>query len=177
MRLPYGTDREARQRSATRHAAAARFVRCRCRRCGRPGLTLVELLVVIIILTTLVAAALPIMAPNTETRRLREAARTLQTVVTTAQTKATELGRPYGIWLEKQSATIQTQSALTGMSPPDPDPRDMGAVLTVYFCEEPAPFAGFSYESSVDARTGPAGTGAGHVHRGVRALQPQCAAR
>lgn len=146
MRFFSGTDREARQRGATRCVAATRSARCRGR---RSGLTLVELLVVIIILTTLVAAALPIMAPNTETRRLREAARTLQTVVTTAQTKATELGRPYGIWLEKQSAAVQTQSAVAGTSPPDPDPRDMGAVLTVYFCEEPAPFAGFSYKSSV----------------------------
>jgi type II secretory pathway pseudopilin PulG len=95
-------------------------------------------MVVVIILTTLVAAALPLLAPNSESRRLREAARALQTAITTAQTKATELGRPYGIWLERQSVVSGT-----------PDPRDMGAVLTVHFCEEPPPFAGYSYESSL----------------------------
>jgi type II secretory pathway pseudopilin PulG len=99
------------------------------------GLTLVELLVVVVILTTLVAAALPVMAPSSETRRLREAARSLNTMITTAQSKATELGRPFGIWLEKQS--IQTQRA-----------EDRGAVMTVFYCEEPAPFGGFDENSA-----------------------------
>jgi hypothetical protein len=93
-------------------------------------------LIVVVILTTLVAAALPIMAPSGETRRLREGARSLNTMITAAQTKATELGRPFGIWLEKQS--VQTRRA-----------EDRGAVMNVFYCEQPPPFAGFDEQSVV----------------------------
>ena len=54
----------------------------------RIGLTLVELLVVIVILTLLVAAVIPVLSPATETRRLREASRQLNSLCTAAQAKA-----------------------------------------------------------------------------------------
>ena len=54
----------------------------------REGLTLIELLAVIIILTTIVAAAIPIMAPSNDDRRLREATRGLNTFISGAQARA-----------------------------------------------------------------------------------------
>jgi len=102
----------------------------------RAALTLVELLVVIVILTTLVAAAIPVMAPAANARRLREGARQLNTMIASAQSKAIGTGRPVGIWLEK----LSTQ---TGQA------SDRGAVTTVYYCEEPPPFRGFSDDSAV----------------------------
>ncbi len=48
------------------------------------GMTLVELLVVIVILTTIVGAAIPLMSPSNDDRRLREAARGLNTYITGA---------------------------------------------------------------------------------------------
>jgi type II secretion system protein H len=65
------------------------------------GLTLIELLVVVIILTTVVAAAIPILTPSNEDRRLREAARSLNTFITAAQARAIASGRPYGIALKR----------------------------------------------------------------------------
>src|SRR6187397_53136 len=47
----------------------------------RAGMTLVELLVVVVIITTLVAAAIPLIAPSNDDRRLREAARGLNTFI------------------------------------------------------------------------------------------------
>ncbi|HVT28182.1 MAG TPA: prepilin-type N-terminal cleavage/methylation domain-containing protein, partial [Lacipirellulaceae bacterium] len=67
------------------------------------GLTLIELLAVIVILTTLVAAAIPLMSPNNDDRRLREAARGLNTFITGAQTRAIALNRPFGVALKRLS--------------------------------------------------------------------------
>jgi type II secretory pathway pseudopilin PulG len=92
-------------------------------------------LVVIVILTTLVAAAIPILAPATGERRIREGARQLNTTITAAQARAIELGRPVGIYLERQS--VETNR-----------PEDRGAVTTVYYAEEPVPFRGFSPDSA-----------------------------
>ena len=53
-------------------ATAARFGRQQSTAPHR-GLTLIELLVVIVILTTLVAGVLPVLSPNNDTRKIREA--------------------------------------------------------------------------------------------------------
>jgi prepilin-type N-terminal cleavage/methylation domain-containing protein len=94
------------------------------------GLTLVELLVVIIILTTVVAAAIPVLTPSNEDRRLREAARTLNTFITAAQSRAVANGRPYGIALKRLSAD-------TGR------PEDNGVCLEVFYVEQAPPYTGF----------------------------------
>src|SRR3954465_5243370 len=60
------------------------------------GMTLIELLVGIVILTTIVGAAIPLMSPSNDDRRLREATRTLNTYITGAQTRAIATKRPYG---------------------------------------------------------------------------------
>ena len=113
------------------------------------ALTLVELLVVITILTTLVAAAIPLMAPGTGQRRLREGARQLNTMITGARARAIALGRPVGIWLEKVSADqLRSNPSLA----PSDVVENRGAVANVYFCEEPEPFRGFAPDSAVILR-------------------------
>lgn len=95
----------------------------------RNGLTLIELLVVIVILMTLVGGVIPVLSPNNEARKIREAARGLQTYVKQAQARAARTGRPVGI------AFRETQPG-------------SGVALEVFQIEVAPPFAGFSSASS-----------------------------
>lgn len=97
-------------------------------------------MVVLVIMSLLVAAVIPMMAPATQTRRLREGARILNTMIGTAQAEAVGTNRLSGIWLEKFSVETGQES-------------DRGAVMNVYYCEEPQPFAGFSDNSAVILRS------------------------
>ena len=103
---------------------------------ARAGMTLVELLVVIVILTTLVAAAIPILSPSSNDRRIREASRAVNTYITAAQTKAMELRRPVGVALKKLSAD-------TGNA------NDNGVCLELFQVEQPPAFTGFDETSAV----------------------------
>lgn len=94
------------------------------------GMTLIELLVVITILTTLVAGVIPLLSPNNEPRKLREAARELQSYITQTQAEAARTGRPHGIGFRESTA-------------------GSGVALEVYQLEVPQPFAGFSDQSRV----------------------------
>src|SRR5690349_10376089 len=67
------------------------------------GMTLIELLVVIVIITTLVAAAIPLISPSNDDRRLREAARNLNSFINGAQAQAIAKHRPVGIALKRLS--------------------------------------------------------------------------
>lgn len=67
----------------------------------RRGLTLIELLVVIFITLLITAAAIPLMAPRSDERVMRQTATTVTTMLQTAQARAVELGRPCGIALER----------------------------------------------------------------------------
>jgi prepilin-type N-terminal cleavage/methylation domain-containing protein len=96
---------------------------------NRRGLTLIELLVVIVILTTLVGGVLPVLSPNNDARKIREAARGLQTFVMQAQSRAARTGRPAGIAFRESSP-------------------GSGVALEVYPIEVPPPFAGFSQYSA-----------------------------
>ncbi len=98
-------------------------------------MTLIELLVAIVILTTLVAAVIPAMTPSTSERRIREAARGLNTYIATQQARAQTGNRPIGIGLPRLS--FQTGR-----------PEDRGVCLEVYAVEQPAPFAGFDSGSA-----------------------------
>ncbi|MAT68040.1 MAG: hypothetical protein CMJ58_00795 [Planctomycetaceae bacterium] len=100
-------------------------------------MTLIELLVVVIIATTLVVGVVPLLSPNNDARKIREAARELHTFVTRAQAEAARLGRPYGIALRESAA-------------------DSGFALEAFMIAEPAPFAGF-YEYSKVVRTNASG--------------------
>jgi hypothetical protein len=98
-------------------------------------------LVVIIILTTIVAAAIPIMSPANDDRRIREASRGLNTFITGAQARAIAFGRPYGIGLKRLAQDTDTDGNPN-------NPHDDNAVcLEVFYVEQPPPFAGFDRAS------------------------------
>src|SRR5215211_4973745 len=101
---------------------------------ARLGMTLIELLVVIVILTTIVGAAIPLMSPSNDDRRLREAARGLNTYITGAQTRAIATKRPYGVAFKRLSQ--DTKRA-----------EDNGVCLEVFYVEQQAPYAGFDANS------------------------------
>lgn len=67
------------------------------------GLTLVELLVVMIILSMVTVATIPLMQPPSGERKIREAARNVATTFELARARATETGRPAGVWIEPQA--------------------------------------------------------------------------
>ena len=98
-------------------------------------MTLIELLVAIVILTTLVAAVIPAMTPTTSQRRIREAARGLNTFIATQQARALTGQRQMGIGLKRLSLD-------TGRA------EDRGVCLEVYSVEQPPPFAGFDSNSA-----------------------------
>jgi prepilin-type N-terminal cleavage/methylation domain-containing protein len=100
----------------------------------RSGMTLIELLVVIIILTTIVAAAIPIMAPANDDRRIREASRSLNTFITSAQARAVATNRLAGIGLKRLSQDTQR-------------PEDRGVCVQVFYVEQQPPYSGFDPNS------------------------------
>lgn len=117
------------------------------------GMTLIELLVVITILTTLVAGVIPLLSPNNEPRKLREAARELQSYITQTQAEAARTGRPHGIAFRESTV-------------------GSGVALEVYQLEVPQPFAGFSDQSriTVAASTFTYGTAGASPAGGTRFL-------
>nr|WP_197531422.1 hypothetical protein [Posidoniimonas corsicana] len=99
-------------------------------------MTLVELLVVITIMAILLGAAIPVIAPADDSRRLREAARAVNTFIAGAKTRARETGRPFGVAFKKLSR--DTGSA-----------EDNGVCLELYYVEQQPPYAGFDSNSRV----------------------------
>lgn len=96
----------------------------------RRGLTLVELLVVITILTLVTAAAVPLIAPATQQRKIREAARILSDVFAGAQARAVAAGRPVGVWLQRigdrpRANRVQANTA-----------------IDLFYCQVPPPYTG-----------------------------------
>jgi prepilin-type N-terminal cleavage/methylation domain-containing protein len=106
----------------------------------RGGMTLIELLVVIVILTTIVGAAIPLMSPSNDDRRLREAARGLNTYITGAQTRAIATKRPYGIGFKRLSRDTKRDKAGDLQN-------DNGVCLEVFYVAQQAPYAGFDANS------------------------------
>lgn len=111
------------------------------------GLTLIELLIVMTILVLLVGAAIPVMSPSNDGRRIREATRGLNAYLAGAQARAVKSGRPFGVTLKKLSQD-------TG------DADDNGVCLELFYVEQPAPFAGFDRVSRVMIGTGETRVGA-----------------
>ena len=93
------------------------------------GMTLIELLVVIVILTTLVVSVVPILSPNNDSRKIREASRGLHAYITLAQAKAARSGRPVGIAFRESAP-------------------GSGVALEVFQLQVPKGFPGFSEEST-----------------------------
>lgn len=104
------------------------------------GMTLIELLVVIVILTTIVGAAIPLMSPSNDDRRLREAARSLNTYITGAQTRAIATKRPYGVAFKRLSQDTKRDK-------PGDLQNDNGVCLEAFYVEQQAPYAGFDANS------------------------------
>jgi prepilin-type N-terminal cleavage/methylation domain-containing protein len=100
---------------------------------SRPGLTLIELLVTIVIMVTVLAGALPLLSPNNNSRKLREASRQLNSLLAQAQAQAARDGRPVGVAFRESGASAPYS----------------GMALEAYLIAEPQPFAGFSEHSRV----------------------------
>ena len=98
------------------------------------GLTLIELLVTIVIMVTVLAGVLPMISPNNNSRKIREASRQLSSLMAQAQAQAAREGRPYGVAFREFDAGGTSRS---GMS------------LEAFTIAEPQPFAGFSEWSRV----------------------------
>jgi type II secretory pathway pseudopilin PulG len=103
-------------------------------------MTLIELLVVIIILTTLVSAAIPLMSPANDDRRLREASRAVNSFISTAQANAIALQRPFGVAIKRLSKD-------TGKNDPTQPDNDNSVSIELYYVEQPSPFVGFNEQS------------------------------
>jgi prepilin-type N-terminal cleavage/methylation domain-containing protein len=67
----------------------------------RPGVTLIELLIVLTILLIVTAAAIPLMVPATQNRRMREASRLVSSYFAGARSRAVELNRPVGVMIQR----------------------------------------------------------------------------
>jgi type II secretory pathway pseudopilin PulG len=102
----------------------------------RPGLTLIELLIVIAILMIVTVAAVPLLQPPNADRKLREAAREFVSTLDLAKARAIETGRPAGIWI-------------------DPQPAVNGVVESykIFLCDVPPPYAGDTLSSSASFNT------------------------
>jgi prepilin-type N-terminal cleavage/methylation domain-containing protein len=115
------------------------------------GLTLIELLVVIIILTTLVSAAIPLLAPTNDDRRLREASRGVNAFISAAQMKAVQLQRPVGVAIKRLSQDTNTTT--------NPIHDDNAVSVELFYVEQPAPYRGFDRTSSAMVARHPNRTG------------------
>jgi hypothetical protein len=103
-------------------------------------------LVVIIILTTVVAAAIPILSPANDARRIREAGRGLNTFITGAQSRAVSLNRPFGIALKRLSQDTNTDPNKRTNASADIH-EDNGVCLEVFYVEQLPPYSGFDANS------------------------------
>lgn len=69
-------------------------------RVSRSGFTLVEMIVVIVVVLSVSGLAIGFMAPDNDSRRIREAARQISSMMQSARAKAIETGRPVGVVIE-----------------------------------------------------------------------------
>ncbi len=100
----------------------------------RSGLTLIELLVVIVLLLILTAVAIPVLAPNVEQRRIREAARLVNTFLSGARTRAMAIGRPVGVQFERLASNPNASMVLTYVEVPESySGETLDATCTMFF--------------------------------------------
>jgi prepilin-type N-terminal cleavage/methylation domain-containing protein len=108
---------------------------------SRRGVTLVEMLIVVSIIVILTVGSLAIIQPLAE-RRVREAARQVNVFVSSARSRAIEIGRPCGVIL-RRAANTNTPSAS----------------LVLDMCEVPPPYAGDAIDSVVKVQNLTIGAG------------------
>jgi type II secretion system protein H len=123
------TRAQRRETRAQRRETRAQRQETRAQRLPR-GLTLVELLVVIVILTMVTAATIPLMAPVTGARKVRESARLLASVFAQAQSRALATGRPAGVWIQRLA------------SGPNDFVDRANQAIDLFLCESPPPYSG-----------------------------------
>ncbi len=108
----------------------------------RRGLTLVELLITIVILVTLLAGVLPLVSPNNDNRKIREASRQLVSLFAQAQAQAARDGRPVGVGFRAAWTDTNSNNVI--------DPGEMnGMAQEAFIIAEPPPFTGFASQSCV----------------------------
>ncbi len=105
----------------------------------RRGFTLLEMLITLVIMLLITAAAIPVMRPALQGRQQREAARGVTTFLQGARTRAMELGRPVGVWIER-------------------DPNQPQMASTLFQCEVPEPWTGTASTTRLIAATVSDGT-------------------
>lgn len=114
-------------------------------------MTLIELLVVIVILMMVTAIAIPVLAPNVEQKRIREAARLVSQFVEGARTRAQAQGRPVGVQFERLISNPNASMALSYVEvPPLYSGESIGSGCKVYKNQTSG-----QYEANFD----PAGSG------------------
>jgi len=94
----------------------------------RPGVTLVELLVVVAVLAILLGAALTMLRPVMKDMKVREAARMINAYLACAQARAAALNRPVGVYIERFE-------------------NKPGASYQLFMAETPPPYAGDAVDS------------------------------
>jgi type II secretory pathway pseudopilin PulG len=100
-------------------------------------MTLVELLIVISIAVILLAVAIPLAKQPLERQKVRESSRQVNAIISSAQARAVELGRPVGVLLEIRD--------LGNVSPNAVDNAAVNAtegITRIHFAEVPPLYAG-----------------------------------
>ncbi len=90
------------------------------RKDSRRGMTLVELLVVVTILMILTVVALPAVTPSAESRRIREAARSLNVFLGAARNRAMERQHPVAVLFQRRQGLNQACTAIFQAEVPPP---------------------------------------------------------
>ncbi|MBM4000997.1 MAG: prepilin-type N-terminal cleavage/methylation domain-containing protein [Planctomycetes bacterium] len=93
----------------------------------RRGMTLVELLIVISVSVLLLAVAVPLLRISVQGRKVREASRQLNALITRVKARAAELGRPVGLLLRRGDTAFATGSFYA---------------TQLFVAESPIPYAG-----------------------------------
>ncbi len=101
------------------------------------GFTLIEVLIVIAIMLMVTAAAIPIIAPALENRRLREASRLVASYIQGARSRAIQTGRSVGVRFERSNG--------------------LPFAMRLSYVEIPPPYSGDFVSSLVVLSIGPGG--------------------
>lgn len=113
-----------------------RSAKCSRLRSLRRAFTLVELLVAVAMMVVLLALAIPALKAVTNNRKVSEASRLVSAVLLQAQARAAQDGKPYGIWIERETRNLPPNSM------GDLDDTRANYATQIYFAETPPPYSG-----------------------------------